>query len=138
MLSLLYVSRSRLPENTAAEQLRTILDVSAQRNRRQDLTGALIYTGTHFAQILEGPEQGVAAVMASIAVDLRHEEVAVMQREAIYGRSFASWGMGLIAHDTAIAQQIRSVHAARAERGVEEAVARLIATMRSSYIVPAD
>lgn len=137
MESLLYVSLSRLPESSAAEQLRTILDVAAVRNRAHDLTGAMIYTGAYFAQVLEGPGQGIAEVMASITADPRHDEVVVARRETVYGRSFTSWGMGLIAPDPSIAEQVRAVHALHGEPEAEQAADRVLGWMRRSYIVPA-
>ena len=51
---LLYVSESCLSWPEDAHQVDEIVTVSRGRNEQLSLTGALIYTRTHFAQVLEG------------------------------------------------------------------------------------
>ena len=127
MLSLLYTSRSLLSPVDAPAQLQAILDTAVRRNQSHDITGALVFTGTDFAQILEGPEEGVAAVMASILIDPRHEEVAIVRRGEIARRSFPNWGMALIGHDPATVAHIGAIRSApddAALAGAVEAVTR--------------
>jgi hypothetical protein len=93
--TLLYVSESllRLPEE--AGRLQHILDVSRERNASLGVTGALIAARGHFAQVLEGPEDGVAAVMDSIARDPRHRRVRIVLDRPLAHRQFAAWTMSL-------------------------------------------
>ncbi len=93
LLSLLYVSRSTLSPDTAADAVRAIVATSRTRNPRLGLTGALLFTGEHFAQVLEGPAGTVDRVMAEIARDPRHREVIVVARDRIAARRFGSWSM---------------------------------------------
>jgi hypothetical protein len=130
MLSLLYTSRSRLSEAEASDQLRAILDAAAQRNQAAGITGALVYTGNDFAQILEGPEESVAEVMASILIDPRHTDVAIVRREAIQRRSFPNWGMALIGFDQTTALQIGAIRSAPSDDALDEAVDAVIRWMR--------
>jgi hypothetical protein len=130
MLSLLYTSRSRLAADDAAGQLKAILDTAVPRNQSRDLTGTLVYTGTDFAQILEGPEEGVDEVMASILIDPRHEDVAIVRREAITARSFPNWGMALIGFDAATASHIGAIRAAADEAALSQAVEAVMRWMR--------
>ena len=93
--TLLYVSESllRLPEE--AGRLQNILDVSRERNATLGVTGALIAARGHFAQILEGPAEGVAAVMDSIGRDPRHRRVTVVLDRMTLHRRFEGWSMSL-------------------------------------------
>lgn len=91
--SLLYVSESllRLPDD--ADILDRIVGTSQQRNAERDITGALIASRGHFAQILEGPDAGVEATMARIAGDPRHRRVTVVIEREAGRRRFETWTM---------------------------------------------
>ncbi|PSJ41932.1 BLUF domain-containing protein [Allosphingosinicella deserti] len=93
--TLLYVSESllRLPEE--AGRLQNILDVSRERNATLGVTGALIAARGHFAQVLEGPPEGVAAVMDSIGRDTRHRRVTLVLDRITPHRQFEGWTMSL-------------------------------------------
>lgn len=134
MISLLYVSSSLLEPDETDEQLWAIVDVAQARNKRQDITGALVFTGTDFVQILEGPEESVANVMASILIDPRHDQVNIVRREMIAKRSFPTWGMNVLDPDPAIEERVAEIRAARTENGLVQAVDAAIARMRMRYL----
>jgi hypothetical protein len=79
-----------------AERIEDILIVSVANNRRDDVTGALIYDGTWFAQVLEGAEALVAATFERILRDPRHADVRLVKLQPVADRRFAGW-MTLIA-----------------------------------------
>lgn len=93
MFSLLYVSRALLREESARSELDAIIRVSVARNQAASVTGALLYTGERFAQILEGPEKEVRLVVASIERDSRHTDFTIVEQGAIERRRFARWAM---------------------------------------------
>jgi hypothetical protein len=130
MLSLLYVSRSCLPAGQEEAHLREILDVAARRNLSQGITGALVHTGSDFAQVLEGPEAAVAQVMASILIDPRHDRVSIIRRDEVATRSFPNWGMALIGHIPATQEQIACIWTAADEAAQEQATEGLVQWMR--------
>lgn len=130
MLSLLYVSRARLPAGNEEPVLRDILDVAVRRNLANGVTGALVHTGSDFAQVLEGPEEGVSGVMASILVDPRHERVSIIKRETVADRSFPNWGMALVGHIAQTQQQIDSIWKAADEESLGQAIEGLVQWMR--------
>lgn len=91
--SLLYVSLSRIPLPAHLGEVGALVHAAQRRNTELAVTGALIFTGRHFAQLLEGPAPAVGQLMASIDRDSRHEQVTVietMQRET---RRFPSWSL---------------------------------------------
>lgn len=92
MFSLTYVSRAS-DRTRMREVAEAISHRSGRPNGRNDITGALIYTASHFAQILEGPRDAVASLMERIGRDGRHEQIRVLCTETGQPRLFAQWAM---------------------------------------------
>lgn len=91
MLSVIYIS---VADPLIGEQDIAALLVQARRNNRRDaLTGALIFNGHNFLQLLEGPRDKVEACLTVIRGDLRHHGMVEIRRRAIDERSFAEWSM---------------------------------------------
>ena len=70
-----------------------IVTQAAASNAEIGVTGALIYSGTRFAQILEGPFDGLEALFERIRCDDRHRFEAEIGCEAIAHREFRSWSL---------------------------------------------
>jgi len=93
MKSLLYVSRSLLGDGEADIEVQKIVATAVSRNGPLDITGALIFTHTHFAQYLEGPSAAVDQLMAAIREDSRHGDVRIVSTATGLPRHFAEWSM---------------------------------------------
>ena len=93
MESLLYISESKIEPCKAESELNSIIATARAFNPTVGITGALIYTGTHFAQIIEGDETAISELIAAIARDLRHAEVSIVARGPLSRRSFPDWSM---------------------------------------------
>ena len=93
LLSLLYLSRSTIPAAAADEGVAAIVATSHARNPGLGLTGALLFTGEYFAQVIEGQATAVDQLMASVARDDRHDDMIVVAREPIAARRFGDWSM---------------------------------------------
>jgi hypothetical protein len=91
--SLLYVSKSLVPAAAQADELQDIVEVARTQNERLSVTGALLYTEDHFAQILEGPAAAVADLMEQIARDPRHTDLKVIWTDAPDMRVFPEWSL---------------------------------------------
>lgn len=103
---LLYVSESLiLPRNTGTE-LAMIVDHSTRRNSALGITGSLVFTGAHFAQVLEGPPENLQALMASIQRDPRHTNIFVCLNDRISTRQFAKWALAYAGPAQYIARQV--------------------------------
>lgn len=89
ILSLLYLSHSTGPLGA----IDGIIATSRARNPSLGLTGALLFTGDYFAQVLEGTAESIDTLMAKVRKDRRHEEIIVIAREPIVTRRFGSWSM---------------------------------------------
>lgn len=72
MERLLYVSESKIKETDIYAVVSHIVAKAEEWNVDHNLTGALIFTGTHFAQVLEGRQKDIDEVMVIIQNDPRH------------------------------------------------------------------
>ena len=93
MQRLLYVSESRIGEPHAQSVVSRIVAHAQINNGLYDITGALIFTGQQFAQVLEGSEDAIQTVMACIHTDTRHGKIMVVDKSPITRRLFADWQM---------------------------------------------
>ncbi|MGN6357210.1 MAG: BLUF domain-containing protein [Novosphingobium sp.] len=92
----LYTSRSLMTDYV--KELGPLVEVSRRRNAALEVTGALIFTGSHFAQYLEGPAEAVAAIRASIERDPRHAEIRTARTEPCGERRFGGWTLAYANH----------------------------------------
>lgn len=95
---LVYYSRNHLagsPDEVAGE-IRRILAVAQARNRQVGVTGALMFNGGCFAQVLEGPQAAVEATFERIQRDDRHGVVTLLDLTPIGERGFPSWSMAFV------------------------------------------
>ena len=70
-----------------------IIEASEIRNAQHDVTGILIYNGTQFMQLLEGPEEEVTMIFEVIAADSRHNDVRIRSTTTEPERSFSRFPM---------------------------------------------
>lgn len=92
MISTVYVSAARHPFTPA--ELDALLEQSRANNRRDGVSGMLLYRDGDFLQVLEGPEEAVRRTYERIARDPRHVGVIVLDESEITQRSFGDWSMG--------------------------------------------
>lgn len=91
MLSVIYVSVA--DPFIGEEDIAAIVERAQQNNARDGLTGALIYNGHNFMQLLEGPADRVEACLAAIGGDPRHSGMTEIRRRTVDTRDFALWSM---------------------------------------------
>jgi len=100
---LVYASKN-LIQGTDEEVLREvtqILEASQRNNVPVEVTGALMFNAGAFAQVLEGPQQGVEDTFERIQCDPRHGDVTVLQCGPTGARSFANWSMAYVSQSDA-------------------------------------
>ena len=91
---LFYVSRAGTGVDD--DEVRRILAVSQRNNRRRDVTGCLLFSGRHFAQVLEGVGGEVDALQAVIGRDPRHLQMRQVFERPAQMRRYPQWSMGLL------------------------------------------
>lgn len=111
--SLLYVSRSLVAPGRAEDAITDIIATSMVRNGREDITGALLYSGTHFVQILEGGVPAVLRLMDGIRRDPRHTDVDVLELRVSAARIFRDWRMVYFGGELSIRLHVQKLLLAR-------------------------
>ncbi len=91
MFELIYTSSAL--SGTTSSAARNIAEQSQINNALSDISGVLVFNGTHFTQVLEGHESAVRRLFNLIVQDDRHSDVEVLAQGAIPGRSFSGWSM---------------------------------------------
>lgn len=70
-----------------------IIQTSARNNPARQVTGFLIFAKDRFLQLIEGPGEALDLLLAQLAQDRRHRDIAVLSRHPITDRSFPTWRM---------------------------------------------
>jgi len=98
---LLYCSRNTFandglvgPHMDKELELRAILAAARRRNRADNVTGALLFTASGFAQVLEGHREVLERTFERICADRRHADVTVLAFTPAERRTFPNWSMG--------------------------------------------
>ncbi|MBK1719379.1 BLUF domain-containing protein [Thiocystis violacea] len=78
------------------EDLRRLIEQSAESNRQHGITGMLVLSGDQFLQALEGPSEAVNALYARLIRDERHHDLRLISYEPIQESYFEDWGMSLV------------------------------------------
>ncbi|WP_018146618.1 BLUF domain-containing protein [Henriciella marina] len=86
MFKLAYVSVAT--KTLSSVDLQNILESAITNNRESDVTGILLFNGTNFMQVIEGPQKAVEKVFDQICKDDRHRNVVVIYRERTAVREF--------------------------------------------------
>lgn len=127
---LFYVSSASAPQDATAIQ--AILQIARRNNRRLDITGCLLYSGRHFAQVLEGDENAVKALNLRIAADPRHGPVRVVMESRRSERQYGDWSMGYL-HKADFAGELEALMLdGTADPGV---VAELLSRMKPDTVM---
>ncbi|MFA0961158.1 BLUF domain-containing protein [Roseivirga sp. BDSF3-8] len=113
MLSnLVYVS-NRKP-NCSPQDIDQILSACIRNNKKQDITGVLLYSEQKFVQYLEGDYKTIMSLYDKIKLDQRHSNAVLISSGPITDRTFPSWQMGCkkldlksVEFDTAISKDDR-------------------------------
>lgn len=93
LLTLVY--RSHVSEHVQSASLAGLVTQASFKNELSGITGILLFDGTHFFQLLEGPEDAVDALYDTISQDSRHHNVVELMRDYAHSRRFGNVGMEL-------------------------------------------
>lgn len=102
----IFVSVARFASENAGAEVERIAAQARLSNATRDVTGGLVYTGRHFAVLLEGPPDTLDALLAQIGDDSRHDKVTVLARGAIAHRHFHALHMAYSGQASYLDRQI--------------------------------
>jgi hypothetical protein len=99
LLQILYVSQ--LAGDAGFAVVKDIVQASRSHNRSRGITGALLFDGERFCQLLEGSEGELVPLMSRIEGDERHVAIRTLHRGPAGSRALRSWRSGYCesAHD---------------------------------------
>jgi len=92
MIHLIYISSAT--NQPSENELIDLLEQSRARNKKQHITGLLLYNKSIYMQLLEGEYNDVHDIFSSIQNDSRNTGVAKLLEEGIIQRDFPDWNMG--------------------------------------------
>ena len=109
--------RSRAVQAFSEDELHSLLKSSQEKNRKNGLTGLLIYDEGKFFQWIEGHPDSLAKTWDDIQRDPRHTDIQLMGNQSVPVRFFGDWDMRL---------SIRSTAAFKSSKNVSQAPPELI------------
>lgn len=89
------IYRSHIAEHVPLKMLEGLVTKANKINESSSVTGILLFNGTHFFQVLEGPERDVSAVYERICRDSSHHNIVELMRDYAPSRRFGNVGMEL-------------------------------------------
>ena len=100
LFRLIYYSKNNIPagHQSAYREIKEILRKSSENNRRSNVTGALLFNQTYFAQVLEGDRKAVTEVFCRVSGDSRHTDIVLLDARAVNERIFLDWSMAFAGH----------------------------------------
>lgn len=90
MFQIMYISSAH---EVCDQEIDDILSASRRNNRRDEISGLLLYNGHRFLQVLEGPEASVKGTFDRIKLDPRHRASVLLSAKTVIDRQFGHWDM---------------------------------------------
>lgn len=106
LTTILYISDSTIAPDDAKTVVKQIVADAIIANRARGLTGALLFTGTYFAQVIEGRVDDVDALYAALKRDSRHKRLQVVDRAPLGERRFEGWNMAYFGPSQFVARHV--------------------------------
>ncbi|RPD94646.1 diguanylate phosphodiesterase [Candidatus Pantoea deserta] len=89
------IYRSHLSDDVPVKTLDNLATDANKINETFDVTGILLFDGTHFFQLLEGSDEAVRAIYERICADKRHHNLVELMYDYSPSRRFGNVGMEL-------------------------------------------
>ncbi len=131
LYNLAYISKSTLqgsPEAVKAE-IADILRAARRNNPALGVTGALLYSGGYFCQVIEGEAPVLEELFETIQMDRRHGQVVVLHFEPIESRGFSDWAMALAGVEDAMRFDIEGICASKDDLKTQDAGRHVVAVL---------
>lgn len=131
LFNLAYISKNTIKgsPDEIKEQLRTILASAHKNNPAKGITGALLYSGGYFCQVIEGPQEVLEELFETIQMDDRHGDVTVLHFDPIEARGFSEWAMALAGIEETMRFDIDGVRASKDELKMKETGRDLVSVL---------
>jgi hypothetical protein len=131
LYNLAYISRNMIngAKEDIEKEVQKILQSAQKNNPRINVTGALLYSGGWFCQVIEGDYEVLDELFETIQMDERHGEVTVLHFEPLEARGFSEWAMAFAGIQDEQPFDIEGVLATKDQIKMHEAGKSLIQTL---------
>jgi len=103
---------SSFVKDLSDDEIEELARQAAKKNAENDITGVLMAKGGVFFQIIEGPEEDIDRLFATILKDPRHEKIITLGIQiGDLQRLFLGWNMKEINLDTTTSERLQPVRA---------------------------
>lgn len=89
------IYRSHIRDDEPVKKIEEMVSIANRRNMQSDVTGILLFNGSHFFQLLEGPEEQVKMIYRAICQDPQHYNIVELLCDYAPARRFGKAGMEL-------------------------------------------
>lgn len=145
LYNLAYISKNAIKgtSDEIKEQIRKILASANKNNPALGVTGALLYSGGYFCQVIEGTQEVLEELFENIQMDSRHGDVTVLHFEPIEARGFSDWAMALAGVEDQMRFDVEGVLKSKDDLSMREtgrhiaAVLEQLVKQRQSVLCPA-
>lgn len=87
------VYKSKALASIGNQEVKDILVTARRFNKKNNITGCLLFYGGRFLQYLEGSQVTILELFDRIKIDERHTEVELLNHGKINSREFENWEM---------------------------------------------
>jgi hypothetical protein len=128
---LAYFSRAAVggEREVVERELRAILAAAHRKNPSLGVTGALLYSGGYFCQVIEGPLEALEDLYETIQLDGRHTECTVLFFEPLDSRGFERWDMAFAGIDDELRFPIEEIKASHDQLAMKDAGHDIVAVL---------
>ena len=93
LICLVYASNAAIRADDWEVELEALLRAGRAKNVKLGISGSLLFTGSRFAQLIEGQEATVHGLLDVIRLDTRHRDLVVLDHWSIKRRLFENWAL---------------------------------------------
>lgn len=91
MYRVFYVSQAA--KDMSEEEIDALAENAAENNSKNEIVGALCFSGNNFGQVLEGPQEAIFKLLDKIRTDNRHQGMIIVGEKPIRFRYFKDFSM---------------------------------------------
>ena len=130
LTTLIYASKSRLAPETAQDAVVELVAKARCWNSEVGITGALLFDGAHFVQVIEGSAASIDLLLPKLLADPRHDGLVVAKHGPLAERQFSAWSLAYSGSSKFVTNHIMPMFDDANPAGQRRASHRMIDFMR--------
>lgn len=133
---LAYISRNAVEggHDNIKLEIERILQSARHNNVNMGVTGALLFSGGYFCQVIEGEQQNIEELFEIIQMDPRHNDITVLEFQPIAQRGFAEWSMAFAGMEDRMRFNIEGIKQSKDEMTMQETGRNLVTVLEQLVV----